>query len=860
MVVLEPNGSTSAKPLKSQDSGNPSGSSVPKPPPPPYYGPPQGPAAGQPGYSNVQPYNGTELRARREPPGMRFLKALCVAVLVWMLCGAFVRSLLWVAGWNRGIHGGWNGDYNIPSGVSLHRCLSPADWDNVLPMPNPLNPEGDLPAANQSAQDLQLLPPSAYPFMSKASFELPISSDSLYLLSRGAYASGSVDILTSTAQKQDSAAVHVSVYYHRQEIRDRVKLCKVSRSVGENGVGIFTPRYIDRHYPRDQVYFETVIMLPQSTRSRSPLRIKNLETDVVNTFHRVHAIAEHVVFDNISLAGSNAHISSSDLAADIASVQTSNGAILGTFNASKELSLVTSNGQVKVDVHLDNDLSSTPSKLYIETSNAPLEANINLHASASRAKSHYPQYKVDTKTSNGKLDVYFQTSPSDSTLYYKGDTSNGPANVQLHSAYQGTFKVSTSSSWIRPELRVRENVPDPSGRERKREVQYTGLYKGELTGSVKWVGERDDKELEKGTVEVENRLFRVPKYRLISDSEYFATKYALDIGGDGDSEHEYATVENQQSNAVKLDGASADEFQSFLKAVYPMVIQGELTLSKDEWLSVLKLSTQWFFNGLRKMAIEKLTLLLSQSPVEKIQLGKQYSIEAWLVAGYRELVMRYEPTTVEEAELIGLKETIQLTPIRERWIRQNYPSRSSKPTSIVSWGGRKPNIERPQSPQCQTVSSCSALSRSPSPDGRSSRGRSPGEPLPSIHPLPPASVPFEFINQLLQSTFEESFRLIRGTQSLYRTAEEKEEAKRQAEYAKEEERLRVLEDQEEKKLADLMVELEQQRKKLGVLKPADDCRSKVSTQCLAPTPAKEEWDTSITYGKTKKAARAARPI
>lgn len=52
-------------------------------------------------------------------------------------------------------------------------------------------------------------------------------------------------------------------------------------------------------------------MFPQSTQRRSPLRIKNLETDVVNTFHRVHAIAEHVVFDNISLAGSNAHISSS---------------------------------------------------------------------------------------------------------------------------------------------------------------------------------------------------------------------------------------------------------------------------------------------------------------------------------------------------------------------------------------------------------------------------------------------------------------------------------------------------------------------------------------------------------------------
>jgi hypothetical protein len=61
-----------------------------------------------------------------------------------------------------------------------------------------------------------------------------------------------------------------------------------------------TPSYIDRHNLRDQLYFETVIMFPQSTQRRSPLRIKNLETDVANTFHRVHAIAEHLVFDNIS--------------------------------------------------------------------------------------------------------------------------------------------------------------------------------------------------------------------------------------------------------------------------------------------------------------------------------------------------------------------------------------------------------------------------------------------------------------------------------------------------------------------------------------------------------------------------------
>jgi hypothetical protein len=94
---------------------------------------------------------------------------------------------------------------------------------------------------------------------------------------------------------------------------------------------------------------------------------------------------------------------------------------------------------------------------------------------------------------------------------------------------------------------------------------------------------------------------------------------------------------------------------------------------------------------------------------------------------------------------------------------------------------------------------------------------------------PRISPPGTFINQLVHATFDEDFRLIRNTQSQYRTTEEKEEDKRHAEYVKEEERLRALEDQEEKKLADLMLELEQQRKKLGDLGSVDDRRSMVWT-------------------------------
>ncbi|KAG2017687.1 hypothetical protein CC2G_007178 [Coprinopsis cinerea AmutBmut pab1-1] len=60
-------------------------------------------------------------------------------------------------------------------------------------------------------------------------------------------------------------------------------------------------------------------------------------------------------------------------------------------------------------------------------------------------------------------------------------------------------------------------------------------------------------------------------------------------------------------------------------------------LDKDAWISVLKLSTQWRFNDVRKLAIRALTPLLVD-PVELVCLAKQYHIHDWLLSGYASLV------------------------------------------------------------------------------------------------------------------------------------------------------------------------------------------------------------------------------
>ncbi|EAU85292.1 hypothetical protein CC1G_07562 [Coprinopsis cinerea okayama7 len=95
---------------------------------------------------------------------------------------------------------------------------------------------------------------------------------------------------------------------------------------------------------------------------------------------------------------------------------------------------------------------------------------------------------------------------------------------------------------------------------------------------------------------VESHLFCVPKYRFVEDSDVFCERYQIT---DGDDEHDV-------QSRIPLDVGLVD-FRNFLKAFYPRQRTGTLELSDAEWISVLKLSTEWFFNDLRMEAIIQLT-------------------------------------------------------------------------------------------------------------------------------------------------------------------------------------------------------------------------------------------------------------
>lgn len=80
------------------------------------------------------------------------------------------------------------------------------------------------------------------PFAAVTSFDLPLSAESLFLISRGPQSGGSVEITTSSEQDQDVVKVEVVVSYVWEDVRNDAKVCQVFADDGGIGVGIFVSR------------------------------------------------------------------------------------------------------------------------------------------------------------------------------------------------------------------------------------------------------------------------------------------------------------------------------------------------------------------------------------------------------------------------------------------------------------------------------------------------------------------------------------------------------------------------------------------------------------------------------------------
>ncbi|OCH93507.1 hypothetical protein OBBRIDRAFT_790223 [Obba rivulosa] len=318
------------------------------------------------------------------------------------------------------------------------------------------------------------------------SFELPLSSDLLYLISRGALSHGDVHIDTAQADS-DMVAVNISMSYDYETVFEQTKVCLLQPAEGRNGVGIFspenlhcaTPNWNCTHY---RTNFEVWLRIPTGLKNEIPAFVKSLETDMSLFSHRIYYLQDTVFFDSISLKTSNSHIVSGSLAARQAVLRTSNGRISGVFNTSSSLHLGTSNAPIDVDVRMLNADNGKATELNMRTSNSRVDAVTELISTTSSGTNGI--FKIDARTSNSPLDVSTKSAPVDHVLYFTARTSNAPASASLHSTWEGAFRIQTSQHT--PTVDPDTEVPDPKGKERRRDVVVRSVRKGVVEGSAAW--------------------------------------------------------------------------------------------------------------------------------------------------------------------------------------------------------------------------------------------------------------------------------------------------------------------------------------------------------------------------------------
>ncbi|KAK6995916.1 putative transmembrane protein [Favolaschia claudopus] len=295
-----------------------------------------------------------------------------------------------------------------------------------------------------------------------AVFNIPLNADSTIHLSHqhlsrwfGSVSalSGTLHITSSSQLENDKARIII-------ERGSRVKACRLTGKNGETGVGLI------RGLTSSSSPVKLTLVLPQTG---TPLQLKGILVDLPNFALNIGdlkdvanfesaifktsnspVIVESLTAEHTQLQTSNAHINIDNLVSSDLRIETSDGGISGTYNSSGTLHLTTSNAPIRVTVNLEHESSSTPPKVVMRTSNelrtSEIDAKVNLYATGDDSNTTSPgTFTISALTSNGPLSLGVPTSPGNSALRLAARTSNRPAEVKLHSAYQGAFAVRTSN-------------------------------------------------------------------------------------------------------------------------------------------------------------------------------------------------------------------------------------------------------------------------------------------------------------------------------------------------------------------------------------------------------------------------------
>ncbi|KAI0698306.1 hypothetical protein C8T65DRAFT_697896 [Cerioporus squamosus] len=333
------------------------------------------------------------------------------------------------------------------------------------------------------------------------SIALPLSAKELHFDAEGAHMGGAFEVSRTGARGSEDVLVDIQADYHREQVLQEAAVYHMHSEDEKHGVRIFRRAGHERMsmFSNNAIQFHIHVRLPSSSPNDAHiLRMNALSTDLPLFSHHLHRFGESVHFDRVTLRTSQCPIDAELLAARTASLSTSNGEIRGTFRTSELLKVDTSNARVSVDAALTSGGDAEVSQLVIQTSNGPIQANISLASGAPLADAS--KFDVVAHTTNGPVTVAFVEQTANSRVIASLQTTNAPASVKMHPAFEGQFKL-RSSPFLPPTV-IESRVEDRAGHGRVRRITKQVVGPGMVAGSVAWGASAAD-EQRHGRVEVQ---------------------------------------------------------------------------------------------------------------------------------------------------------------------------------------------------------------------------------------------------------------------------------------------------------------------------------------------------------------------
>ncbi|KAH9020030.1 hypothetical protein EDB85DRAFT_2153338 [Lactarius pseudohatsudake] len=174
---------------------------------------------------------------------------------------------------------------------------------------------------------------------------------------------------------------------------------------------------------------------------------------------------------------------------------------------------------------------------------------------------------------------------------------------------------------------------------------------------------------------VEQQLFKVHRYFLVRESEFFRGLFSLP---QGDS----ARVEGvDDEHPICIPDTTIAELKSLLRFFY-FGMHDDYKARAPDWIAMLTISTRLIFPKVRERAINELTYCLEEiDPFDLVGLAVKYDVEKWLKPAYRRIVTRINLITHAEAEKVPFLVAVMVMRSREKyWTSQSY----ARTTSLVS--------------------------------------------------------------------------------------------------------------------------------------------------------------------------------